>query len=974
MSSRFRKLLDGPVYPDQEKTRQGHLVHVLALGMAVATIVPIIHNTLAGNWPAARVLMVGEAGVLITLWLNRYGKLKWAIPLLCYALLAATVALLCVAKEGIHDIAIMICPGALVVAALLLDTRRFVIFASTVMVSVIGVVVAGRGGLLVVRPWYVPSLRNLLDAMLILALTSLAVGLLAHSLREGLARSRRNEAELAAANSKLEAQAELARLYEERYRGIIELAVDGIFLCDTQGRIIGANTRASEMTGYPAEKLLGAHMSILFAAAELEREPLRFDVLKQGTSVSAQRALTRLDGTTVLVELNSKMMPDCSYQVFARDISERVRVNEALLRSEERYRLLFNSGMDATFVHRGPHDGMPGRFLEVNDVACERLGYTREEFLTMCPLDIDAPDTLPNVPRMMQRLARERRAVWEGVHLARDGRRIPVEISNHLFDLDGKPTILSTAHDLTERKRVADAARKSEQSYREIFNAANDAIFVHDAVTGAILDVNETMSAMFGYSREEAMRLGADDSSEGSPPYSLAEAVDLLRRAVNEGPQVFEWRSRRKGGELFWTEVALRSTCIGGHGRVLAVVRDISERKRAEEERSRLEQQLRQAQKMEAIGQLAGGIAHDFNNLVTVICGYTEMTMAGLPADHPLQQSLGQVIAAGERARDLTRQILAFGRKQMLKTEIINLNAELPATETMIRRLIGEDIEVSARLAPNLGNVRADASQLQQVLLNLVVNARDAMPHGGKLAIETADVTVAVADPTAPAELQPGQYVMLAVRDTGCGMDRETLSHLFEPFFTTKPPGKGTGLGLAMAFGIIHQHGGHISVTSEIDKGSTFRIYLPRVESELTTAPSQSSAEPPPSPAATETVLLVEDEGTLRELVFRVLSEKGYRVLNAECVGDAQRLADEHAAHIDLMLTDVIMPEMDGPQLYDRLAPICPRMKVLYMSGYADGVLNRDVDGRHGGCFLAKPFRIQKLLDKVREAIAGTEC
>ena len=969
MNRGFHKLLAHPAFPDEEQTRLGGLVHILSLATALAIILPILHNALAGNWPAAWVLVGGEAAIVVTLWLNHRRKLTWAIHLLCYALLAGTTALVCVATDGIRDIAIMIYPAALVVAAILLDTRRFVLFATAAMLSVTGVTVAGMTGALAVRSGEVPSLRNLLDAILILALTSLAVGLLARSLRDGLARSRRNEAELAAANRKLEEQAGRAKHSEERYRGIIELAVDGILLTDAQGRIIGVNTRASELTGYSAEKLLGLNISSLFAAAELQRAPLRIDLLKQGQSVTTERLLTRLDGTTVPVEMNSKMMPDGTCQGFVRDVTERTRVNEALRKSEERYRLLFNSGMDAVFVHRGPNNGIPGGFLEVNDVACERLGYTREELLRMSPLDIVSPEMLPQVPGMVERLLLNKKAVWESVHVARDKRRIPVEISAHLLVMDGKPTTLATARDLTERQRAADAARRSEQSYRQIFNAANDAIVMHDARTGAIVDVNDTWLSMFGFSRDEALQLKPEHASENAPPYVADEAMRRVRLAIEEGPQVFEWRSRRKSGELFWTEVALRSTNVGGQGRVLAVVRDISERKRAEDEKTRLEQQLRQAQKMEAIGQLAGGIAHDFNNLITIISGYTEMAMAGLPTDHPLRQSLSQVIVAGERARDLTRQILAFGRKRTLKAEVINLNAELPATEKMIRRLIGEDIEVCIRLSPGLGNVRADASQLQQVLLNLAVNARDAMPQGGRLTIETAEVTLPDADPAASAELAPGRYVAFAVGDTGCGMDSETLAHLFEPFFTTKPPGKGTGLGLATAFGIIRQHGGHIAVSSDVGKGSTFRIYLPRVESELTAAQPQAPADPVHGAAATETVLLVEDDPTLRELVFRVLSDEGYHVLNADGAGDARRLASEHADAVDLMLTDVIMPEMDGPELYDRLSPICPRMKVLYMSGYAEGVFNRHADGRTGSVFLAKPFRIQTLLDKVREAI-----
>ncbi len=898
--------------------------------------------------------------------------MKWGATVLCYTLLAGATVLLWVSDEGVWDMAILAFPATLTVAALLLGGRRYAVFSVLLVGCVAGVLVAGIRSDPAPGSGWRPSARTLVDAVVVLGFTSLMMGLLSRNMRDGFNRSRQKEDELARANEALEQQAGRARLSEERYRAIIEQAVDGILLGDADGRIIGANSRAVELTGYSREALVGMNIDRLFSEEELRRAPLRYDLLREGKNVITERVMTRADGQAVPIEMNSKMMPDGTYQAFVRDVSARVLVDKALRKSEERYRMLFNNGMDAAFLHAGPRNGLPGRIVEVNDAACERLGYSRSELLRMNPLDIDAADTLPGVPRMMERLVRDGRADWEGVHLTKDGRRIPVEIRAQMFEIDGEPRVLSIARDLSERKRAAEAIRKSEQSYRQIFNATNDAIFVHDRDTGEVVDVNDAMLAMYGYTREEAIGLDAQAASAGKPPYSREDAMCWVRKAAAEGPQVFEWYSRRKNGELFWTEVALRCANIGGQGRVLAVVRDITERKRAEEERSRLEQQLRQAQKMQAIGQLAGGISHDFSNLLTIISGYAELALASVAPDHPAVRPLRQVMAAGERARDLTRQILAFGRRQSLMRRVINLSTELPAMEEMIRRLIGENIEVTTRMAPGLGNVMADASQIQQVLLNLAVNARDAMPEGGKLLIEASDIVLRESVAATPEDIRPGAYVLLTVSDTGCGMDQETLSRIFEPFFTTKPFGKGTGLGLATAFGIVRQHGGHICVCSEPGKGTTFRVYLPRVDAEPTARVTVASATSV-SPTASETILLVEDEVTLRELMLRVLGERGYRVLEARSPTEAQRLAAEHRGAIDLLLTDVVMPGMSGPELRERLASSQPCMKVLYVSGYADGAFGGIACGPRSGAFLAKPFRIQTLLEKVREAIGSTE-
>ena len=424
-------------------------------------------------------------------------------------------------------------------------------------------------------------------------------------------------------------------------------------------------------------------------------------------------------------------------------------------------------------------------------------------------------------------------------------------------------------------------------------------------------------------------------------------------------------------GRRLWVRTTAEAV-RDAEGRVVKVVgslMDVTERRAAEDERRSLEERLRQSQKMEAVGKLAGGVAHDFNNLLTVILNYTDLALRGMPEDEPVRAELAEVVQAGQRAAVLTRQLLAFSRKQVLEPRPVDLNQVATDLEKMLRRIIGEDVDLRLTLAQDLGVTLADPGQVEQVIMNLVVNARDAMPGGGTLTIETANADIDEALASRGDEVTAGAYVALAVTDSGCGMDEPTRLRIFEPFFTTKERGKGTGLGLSTVYGIVKQSGGHVAVESEPGRGSTFRVYLPR-ETSAVTVPAKAPA-PSERPPGTETVLVVEDEEAVRNLAVRILRTAGYTVLVAASADEAVRVAEAHQGEIRLLLTDMVMPGASGEILAERLGAVRPRLKVLFMSGYFDGeAVGRGV-WRAGVRFVGKPFTMETLTQKVREAIEG---
>jgi len=502
--------------------------------------------------------------------------------------------------------------------------------------------------------------------------------------------------------------------------------------------------------------------------------------------------------------------------------------------------------------------------------------------------------------------------------------------------------------------------RVSEQNFRSLVMNAPYGICRCDS-TGKILDANPAFLEMLGYSNLNEF-IGKHIYSLYAENDQWFDLADFLRAAAPFKGLTAEWK--RKNGSPTVVRVSGRSVANGGDGDTVfeLFAEDVTERRA-------LEQQLRQSQKMEAVGRLAGGIAHDFNNLLMVISGYSEFLLERLGTEPQLRGPAQEIASASERASSLTRQLLAFSRKQMLAPRIVNLNDVATENLKMLTRMIGEDIDLVMVPGSNLWSVRADAGQIEQVIMNLAVNARDAMPSGGKLTIETSNVTLDEDYARYHAPLRPGDYVMVSINDTGAGMDTETQSHIFEPFFTTKGT-KGTGLGLSTVYGIVKQSGGYIWVSSELGKGTTFKIYLPRVAATgeamavVAAAVEIKKVEP-----GTETILLVEDEANLRYLARQYLEKQGYKVIEAADGAVAMQIAVAHESVIHLLLTDVIMPGMNGRELAQRISEIRPNVKILYMSGYTENVIGHNGMLDAGVNLLQKPFNLRDLRSKVREVL-----
>jgi signal transduction histidine kinase len=443
----------------------------------------------------------------------------------------------------------------------------------------------------------------------------------------------------------------------------------------------------------------------------------------------------------------------------------------------------------------------------------------------------------------------------------------------------------------------------------------------------------------------------------------------ISRYQRDESPHRQEVRWKRKDGKPMWIELDARAVLSpdGATRYFEGFVHDVTQRKRGEEEKRRLEEQLTQAQKMEAVGQLAGGIAHDFNNLLTAISGYSELLLSELPPEDLRRSHAEEIRKAGERAASLTQQLLAFSRRQVLEPKILDVNTVVSDIERMLRRLIGEHIDLKARKAADLWKVRADPGQIEQAILNLVLNARDAMPSGGTLAIETSNADLDEAFSLSHVPTPPGPYVCVAVTDTGIGISDEIKARLFEPFFTTKERGKGTGLGLSTTYGIVKQSGGYLWCDSEVGRGTTFRVFLPRVEEPVSQVAERKA--PAPLHPGDETVLLVEDEPEVRSLVQRILKTQGYTVVTAANPDEAVAVAREFKGTIQLMVTDVVMPGMSGLQLAERLQPTRPAMRVLFVSGYTDDAMGPQGILEPGRAFLQKPFTPVALARKVREIL-----
>ena len=743
--------------------------------------------------------------------------------------------------------------------------------------------------------------------------------------------------------------------------------------------------------------------------------------------------------------------------------------------SEESYRLLFEKNPHAMWVY----DSETLRFLEVNEVAVRRYGYSRDEFLGMTIKDIRPPEDVPRLLNIVgpTRQNIEHSGIWR--HRKKDGTIIHVDITSHTLDYAGRRAVLVLAQDVTDQVRAEEQLRLQSAALASAANA-----IVITGLDGTINWVNPAFTSLTGYTFEEVLGQNPRILHSGQHPKKFYEHLwnTILSGRVWRGEVI----NKRKDGQLYTEEMTVTPVRdpAGKVAHFIAIKQDVTDRQRTEQalresegkfralaesaaaaifisqgdrmvyanaatagilgvdpqrllgrefwdfihpdsqelvrerrearlrgaevlsryemkilaaegkerwidftatmvewegkpavlgtafdvtERKKLEEQFRQAQKMEAVGRLAGGIAHDFNNLLGVIIGYSELLLETPGVGDPVvRRKIEEIHKAAERAASLTRQLLAFSRQQVLEPRVLSVNAVVTELEKMLRRLIGEDVELVTRLDDALGLVKADPSQLEQVLMNLAVNARDAMPRGGRLLLQTSNVDVDETMARQRVTFKPGRYVLLSVSDTGVGMEDEVRAHLFEPFYTTKEKGKGTGLGLATVYGIVKQSGGYIWVYSEPGRGSTFKIYLPRVD--------EADQEIRPAPVeletlhGTETVLVVEDEDSLRQLMGEFLGQSGYTVLEA---GDATAALDVAGKHteIRLLVTDVVLPGRSGRELAEELQKKRPHIKVVYVSGYTDDAILRHGIDAPGVAFLQKPFSRDALLRKIRATL-----
>jgi two-component system, cell cycle sensor histidine kinase and response regulator CckA len=751
---------------------------------------------------------------------------------------------------------------------------------------------------------------------------------------------------------------------EARLRAILETGPECIKLLSAEGVLLEMNPAGLAMIeADSAKQVIGK--AIIDTIVDKPYQRAFHDLSRQvfqGQEGVLDYEITGLKGTHRWLQTHATPLKDKDGAIRAllaitRDITQRKRAEDKLRASEARFRALVEHSSDAVALLDAA-----GKIQFCSSPAERILHYRPEELVGHAALEFVHPDDrLVMRQTFDQALRRPREAVTVRARVQRkDGswRVLEKTITNLLHDPNVQ-AMVDNFRDITENVQAEEALRTSEERFAKAFRSSPLPIIITTRPEGRYLDVNAAALELSGYSREEVVGRTVDELNLWVEPGAQMSFIQKLKDSGRV--TALQTTLRHRSGEIRQVELFADLIELGGSPCVLCIARDVTEARK-------MEAQFRQAQKMEAVGRLAGGVAHDFNNMLAVIVGYCQILQDRFDEADPAQKHIQQIRKASHRAAGLTRQLLAFSRKQVLQPRVLNLNAVVNNLSRMLLRMIGEDISLVLVPGTPLGSITADLSQIEQVLMNLVVNSRDAMPQGGKIIIETANVDLKEDHAQHRPTVVPGAYVMLSVRDSGCGMDEQTRSQVFEPFFTTKGPGKGTGLGLSMVYGVVKQSNGYIWVESEVEKGTTFKIYFPRTD-----APAGALIMETPEPAVakgSETVLLVEDEPSLRELVVDLLTEAGYTVLDAGNVEEALKLAQKTQT-IHLLLTDVIMPTMSGSDLAARLRTLRPGLKVLYMSGYSadliasHGVLEAETQ------LLEKPFTTHALLAKVRNVLGN---
>lgn len=750
---------------------------------------------------------------------------------------------------------------------------------------------------------------------------------------------------------------------------VLDAVCDPVAVLDAERRIVYANPAMTGFLGLPAEKIIGNPCREILHGMIGPAGDCPF--LRTATSRKRESMEAEIPGRGIRIRVSVDPLQDAAGNFagavhIITDITGAKRDESRA--GEDSARLLSLMNNIPGVVYRG----LPDWSLSFIGAEVKRLtGYPARDFLSgaISWKHLIHPDDLERVRRMFRQAVSDGRGVLRAEYriLHGDGETRWLADRRQLFydDAGRFAYVDGLLLDITERRRMEDALRDSEERYRRLVDGSPEMIFV--VCEGRIVYMNQTGIRLLG-------ALSADGVA-GKPileivhPDSRDVIRDRMRQVVGEGrpTSLMEQKYVRLDGSVLAVEAMSVPILHQGQPAIQVFARDLTRRKETEEALHRSQEQFRQAQKMEAVGRLAGGVAHDFNNLLTAIRGYADLLLMGLDDGFPMRREVEEIQRAADRAADLTRQLLAFSRKQVLQPKILDLNAVVSNMDKMLRRLIGEDVDLATVLRPALGMVKVDPGQIEQVIMNLAVNARDAMPEGGKITIETANIELSGEYASLHTAVRPGPHVMLTVTDTGTGMDDATKQRLFEPFFTTKELGKGTGLGLSTVYGIVKQSNGSIWVYSEPGRGTSFKIYLPRHEA--AEAAHRAGKRVRSAPRGKETILLVEDEAVVRMLAAEIMRKSGYQVLEAADGAGALRLIDDRRSFIDLMLTDVVMPGMGGRQLVERLPAFLAGMKVLYMSGYPDEAIGRHGFLDPGTPFLQKPFTADSLLRKVREIL-----
>ena len=967
MLTRMRRLIAPPVFAgDEEQTQTAAVLNAVLLALLLGCVLYGMAVPLASASYLRRLIIAGALALwlLAMLLLMRRGRLRVASGATVagmWVVLTFTAA----TDGGVRSLAF---GGYMIVvlgAGMLLGLRPAIGIAIVSAATGLAMIYAMRAGILPAPTadrgdtliWLVNSIYLLVAAALL--------GRAIRSINRALGRARRELDE--------RRQAEAAmRQSDMLLRGIIDNTPALIYVKRPDGRFLLINRQFEKLFDITVEQIRDKtdYDFFLREIADTFRANDR-QVLATGAAIQFEEHAPQANGRHAYVSVKFPLL-DAAGQPYAvcgisTDITERQSMLHALRESEQRYRTLVEK-MGEGLVQVDNDDVI----RLVNDRFCEMTGYTRAELIGKKAAQmLLISDDDHRLAQERNRLRRQGQADRYEIQLRKkSGEVIWVEVSGApILDASGQVIgSIGVDTDITARKRAEAALHESEERHRVISELVSDYAFSYQiALDGTVtLEwVTDAMTRITGYTPDEMSGLAAWQATTHPEDHAIAQR---RRQRLHAGQSdVSEYRMFAKDGRIIWLRYYSRPVWDAAQGRVVRVygaVQDITRLKL-------LEQQLAQAQKMEAVGQLAGGIAHDFNNILTIILSSCDLIFDELEPGHRLREDVEQIQGAAARAAELTQQLLAFSRQQILQPHILNLNDVVVAMEKLLRPLIGEHIQLLTKLQPELGRVNADPGRIEQVMMNLAINARDAMPNGGTLIIETANAVLTEDYTRTHVDVRTGPYVMLAISDTGSGMDAATRARIFEPFFTTKAQGKGTGLGLATVHGIVNQSGGYIWVYSEPGHGTTFKIYLPQVEEVALT--HRPHSQPVALPRGTATILLVEDEQIVRELASRILGQHGYRILVAADGPTALRVADEHAETIDLLLTDVVMPGgFNGRQIAEQLLLRRKDLKVLYMSGYTDdaithyGVLRADV------AYLEKPFTSEGLIRKVAEVLAAS--